>query len=72
MEYRFPILQAVGGVLFADFGSDLSSDKTVLGELGVLRNKPGSGFGLGIGLRAHSPFGLLRGDVAINDQGGYI
>ncbi|MDF5713666.1 MAG: BamA/TamA family outer membrane protein [Rhizonema sp. NSF051] len=69
VEYRFPILQTVGGVLFADFGSDLRSDKTVLGEPGVLRNKPGSGFGLGAGLRVHSPFGLLRGDLAINDQG---
>jgi outer membrane protein insertion porin family len=69
MEYRFPILQSVGGVVFADFGSDFGSGKTVLGEPGVLRGKPGSGFGYGLGLRVKSPFGLIRGDLGISDQG---
>ncbi len=69
VEYRFPILQRVGGVVFADFGSDFGSSKTVLGEPGVLRGKPGSGFGYGLGLRVRSPIGLIRGDLGINDQG---
>ncbi|MBW4682945.1 MAG: BamA/TamA family outer membrane protein [Microcoleus vaginatus WJT46-NPBG5] len=69
MEYRFPIISPVGGVLFADFASDLGSGDTVLGEPGVLRNKPGSGFGYGFGLRVKSPLGLLRLDYAINERG---
>ncbi|WP_089127317.1 BamA/TamA family outer membrane protein [Tolypothrix sp. NIES-4075] len=69
VEYRFPILRTVGGVLFADFGSDFGSSKTVLGEPGILRGKPGSGFGYGLGLRVKSPFGLIRGDLGISDQG---
>lgn len=41
----------------------------MLGEPGVLRDKPGSGFGYGLGLRLNSPFGLIRGDLGISDQG---
>ncbi|MCC5647702.1 BamA/TamA family outer membrane protein [Nostoc sp. CHAB 5824] len=69
VEYRFPIFQSIGGVLFTDFGSDFGSSETVLGEPGVLRNKPGSGFGYGLGLRVKSFFGLIRGDLGISDQG---
>lgn len=69
VEYRFPIIQSLGGVVFTDFGSDFGSGKTVLGEPGVLRGKPGSGFGYGLGLRVKSPFGLIRGDLGISDQG---
>ncbi|MCV3212822.1 BamA/TamA family outer membrane protein [Plectonema radiosum NIES-515] len=68
-EYRFPILHRVGGVLFADFASDFGSSKTVLGEPGIVRGKPGSGFGYGLGLRVKSPFGLIRGDLGVSDQG---
>jgi outer membrane protein assembly factor BamA len=69
IEYRFPIFQSVGGVIFTDFASDFGSGKTVLGEPGELRDKPGSGFGYGLGVRANSPFGLIRGDFGISDQG---
>jgi outer membrane protein insertion porin family len=68
-EYRFPIFQPVGGVLFADFASDLGSGDTVLGEPGVVRGKPGTGFGYGAGVRVQSPIGLIRADYGINDQG---
>jgi len=68
-EYRFPIFQPVGGVLFADFASDLGSADTVLGEPGVVRGKPGTGFGYGAGVRVKSPIGLIRADYGINDQG---
>ncbi|BDI15964.1 hypothetical protein ANSO36C_17660 [Nostoc cf. commune SO-36] len=69
VEYRFPIFQSIGGVLFTDFASDFGSGKTVLGEPGVLRDKPGSGFGYGLGLRVNSSFGLIRGDLGISNQG---
>ncbi|MEI1375993.1 BamA/TamA family outer membrane protein [Nostoc sp. UHCC 0926] len=69
VEYRFPILQSIGGILFTDLASDFGSSETVLGEPGVLRDKPGSGFGYGLGLRLKSSFGLIRGDLGISDQG---
>ncbi len=68
-EYRFPILPIVGGVLFADYGSDLGSGDTVLGNPAGMRGKPGSGFGYGAGVRFDSPLGLIRADYGINDQG---
>ncbi|WP_041555953.1 BamA/OMP85 family outer membrane protein [Nostoc sp. PCC 7524] len=68
-EYRFPILPIVGGVVFADFASDLGSGDTVLGNPAGVRNKPGAGFGYGAGVRVDSPLGLIRADYGINDQG---
>lgn len=68
-EYRFPILQSLGGVAFADFASDLGSGDTVVGNPAGVRNKPGSGFGYGLGVRFNSPLGLLRADYGISDQG---
>lgn len=70
-EYRFPIpiLQSLGGVVFADFASDLGSGDTVVGNPAGVRGKAGSGFGYGAGIRFDSPLGLLRADYGINDQG---
>jgi outer membrane protein insertion porin family len=68
-EYRFPIFSRVGGVIFADFASDLGSGDTVPGEPAIVRNKPGTGFGTGVGARWRSPLGILRVDVGVNDQG---
>lgn len=68
-EYRFPIYKPIGGVLFADFGSDLGTAASVPGEPGVARDKPGSGFGYGAGLRVNSPIGVIRADYGFNDQG---
>ncbi|TVP61851.1 MAG: outer membrane protein assembly factor [Nodularia sp. (in: Bacteria)] len=68
-EYRFPIVPVLGGVLFADFASDLGSGDTVLGDPAGVRGKPGSGFGYGAGVRIDSPLGLIRADYGINDQG---
>ncbi len=68
-EYRFPIIPIVGGVLFADFASDLGSGNTVLGDPAGVRGKPGSGFGYGAGVRLDSPLGLIRADYGVNDQG---
>jgi outer membrane protein insertion porin family len=69
VEYRFPIIRPVAGVIFADFGTDFGSGDTILGEPGPVRDKPGTGFGYGIGVRVKSPLGLIRGDLGINDQG---
>ncbi|GAB1542862.1 BamA/TamA family outer membrane protein [Scytonema sp. NUACC21] len=70
-EYRFPIpvLDALGGVVFADFASDLGSGDTILDNPAGVRNKPGTGFGYGAGLRFDSPLGLIRADFGMNDQG---
>jgi outer membrane protein insertion porin family len=68
-EYRFPIFPIAGGVIFADFASDLGSGDTVLGDPAGERNKPGSGFGYGAGVRVESPLGLIRADYGFNDQG---
>lgn len=69
-EYRFPILSLpVAGVVFADFGSDLGTGDAVLGEPAVVRDKPGIGFGYGLGVRVQSPLGLIRADYGFNDQG---
>jgi outer membrane protein insertion porin family len=70
-EYRFPIpvWDALGGVVFADFASDLGTGDTVLGNPGGVRDKPGTGFGYGAGIRLNSPLGLIRADFGLNDQG---
>ncbi|MEA5582355.1 outer membrane protein assembly factor [Nodularia harveyana UHCC-0300] len=68
-EYRFPIVPILGGVVFADFASDLGSGDTVLGDPAGVRGKPGNGFGYGAGVRIESPLGLIRADYGINDKG---
>ncbi|NET54044.1 MAG: BamA/TamA family outer membrane protein, partial [Merismopedia sp. SIO2A8] len=68
-EYRVPVYKPLSAVVFADFASDLGSGDTVPGEPGVVRDKPGTGFGYGAGLRLNSPLGILRADYAFNDEG---
>ncbi len=68
-EYRFPILSLVGGVLFADYGSDLGTASSVPGQPGIEQSKPGSGLGYGAGLRLNSPLGIIRADFGLNNQG---
>lgn len=68
-EYRFPIVKWLGGVLFTDFATDLGSGDTVLGEPAEVRDKPGTGFGVGAGVRILSPVGLLRVDLGFSDEG---
>ena len=65
-EYRFPVIQAIRGVVFADYASDLG---TGVSTSSGTNSKPGTGFGYGAGLRLNSPLGLLRADYGINDQG---
>lgn len=70
IEYRFPIVSFLGGVLFLDAATDLGSGKTVPGNPAGERNKPGSGYGYGMGVRIQSPVGPIRIDWGFNDEGG--
>jgi len=65
-EYRFPVLNIVGGVLFFDYGTDLGSGSSVIGNPAGARSKPGDGAGYGVGLRVQSPLGAIRIDYGIN------
>ncbi|WP_271253284.1 BamA/TamA family outer membrane protein [Pseudanabaena sp. Chao 1811] len=69
-EYRFPVFNIVGGVLFFDYGTDLGSASSVPGNPAGARNKPGSGAGYGIGVRVQSPLGAIRVDYGLSSNGG--
>jgi outer membrane protein insertion porin family len=60
----------VGGTLFVDYASDLGSASGVIGNPAGARNKPGSGIGYGIGIRALTPFGPFRLEFGLNGDGG--
>jgi outer membrane protein insertion porin family len=76
-EYRYPIANFrlfrrpinLGGTLFVDYGSDLGSGDTILGEPAEVRGKPGAGLGYGAGLRALTPIGTARLEFAWTDDG---
>ncbi|WP_204151541.1 BamA/TamA family outer membrane protein [Leptolyngbya sp. CCY15150] len=68
-EYRFPVLSIVGGALFVDFGTDLGTADNVPGQPANVRGKPGSGFGIGAGIRVQSPLGPIRIDYGVSDDG---
>ena len=68
-EYRFPVFSIVSGALFLDVGSDLGTASNIEGDPAGIRDKPGTGFDYGAGLRVQTPIGLVRVDYAINDQG---
>ncbi|MFB2938002.1 BamA/TamA family outer membrane protein [Aerosakkonemataceae cyanobacterium BLCC-F154] len=68
-EYRFPVFSVIGGVLFVDFGTDLGTAGDVPGRPAEIRNKPGTGFGYGVGVRIQSPLGPIRIDYGFNDEG---
>lgn len=77
VEYRFliadelewPFISRLGGTFFLDYGTDLGSGDTVIGEPAEVRNKPGHGFGGGVGVRLLTDFGQVRGEAGISDEG---
>jgi outer membrane protein insertion porin family len=69
-EYRFPLFSIVGGSLFADYGSDLGTGRSVPGDPAGTRLKPGNGFGYGAGIRLNTGIlGSLRLDYGRNNLG---
>ncbi|MBD2654973.1 BamA/TamA family outer membrane protein [Synechocystis sp. FACHB-383] len=68
-EYRFPIIAAVGGALFVDYGSNLGSQGAVPGFPAIVRGLPGSGVGYGFGVRIQSPVGPIRIDLGFTGEG---
>ncbi|MEO0835320.1 MAG: BamA/TamA family outer membrane protein [Cyanobacteria bacterium J06642_3] len=77
VEYRYPIFDFnafrnvfdVGGTLFFDYANDLGSADDVIGQPAVVRERPGEGFGYGLGLRTLTPIGAVRTEFALNDEG---
>ncbi|MEM9540151.1 MAG: BamA/TamA family outer membrane protein [Cyanobacteria bacterium P01_E01_bin.42] len=76
-EYRFPVtsirlfnepLDLVGSI-FVDYGSVLGSGDDILGQPGEVRQKPGDGFGYGIGLLTKTSIGLFRFELSFSDNG---
>ena len=75
-EYRFPVVNDLHilvdfdlqGSLFFDYGTDLDTAGEVIGEPANARDKPGDGFGYGLGLHAKTGFGLIRLELALNDE----
>ncbi|MEM9165200.1 MAG: BamA/TamA family outer membrane protein, partial [Cyanobacteria bacterium P01_F01_bin.4] len=76
-EYRFPMFSFsaldddvdVGGTLFFDYATDLGTGDNVIGAPAEARDKPGDGFGYGLGIRALTAIGAVRLEFAINDEG---
>lgn len=68
-EYRFPIFSLINGALFLDGATDFGSGRSVIGNPGGARSKPGSGLGYGLGVRIKSPLGPIRLDYGWNDRG---
>lgn len=77
VEYRYPISTVkvgqnqidLGGTFFLDYSSDLGSADAVIGQPGIVRNRPGAGLGYGLGLRALTPIGTVRTEFALSDEG---
>lgn len=77
-EYRFPLFDlrvfdaplGIGGVLFVDYASDLGTADEVIGDPADARDKPGDGLGYGVGIHSTTPFGLVRFEFGLNDDGG--
>ncbi|XVF05066.1 hypothetical protein REPUB_Repub05bG0139200 [Reevesia pubescens] len=65
-EVTFPLSKMFEGSVFLDCGTDLGSGRLVPGNPALRRGKPGSGVGLGYGLRFKSQLGLFQVAYAIN------
>lgn len=61
-EFRFPIVDAVQGVVFADVGKAFEAGEKL--DLSSLKT------GYGVGVRLDTPLGILRIDYAFREDGG--
>lgn len=68
-EYRFPVFSLLSGALFFDAATDLGTADSVTGNPAGARDKPGLGFGYGLGVRVKSPLGPIRLDYGYNNDG---
>ncbi len=68
-EYRFPVFSLLSGALFFDAATDLGTADSVTGNPAGARDKPGNGFGYGLGVRVKSPLGPIRLDYGYNNDG---
>ena len=55
--------------LFFDYGTDLGTADQVIGKPAIVRDRPGDGFGYGLGVQWRSRFGLFKLEGGLNDQG---
>lgn len=65
-ELTVPLSKMVEAAVFLDCGTDLGSSHYVPGNPSLRNGKPGSGIGLGYGIRLNSPMGQFQADYAIN------
>ncbi|KAL5151983.1 Outer envelope protein 80, chloroplastic [Glycine soja] len=65
-ELTLPLNKMLEGAIFLDCGTDLRSGHLVPGNPALRQSKPGSGIGLGYGLRFKSQFGHFQVDYAVN------
>ncbi|KAL0460837.1 UNVERIFIED_CONTAM: Outer envelope protein 39, chloroplastic [Sesamum latifolium] len=65
-ELTLPLNQVLEGAVFLDCGSDLGSGRHVPGNPALRHGKPGTGLGLGYGLRFKSHLGHFQIDYAVN------
>ncbi|GMH11489.1 hypothetical protein Nepgr_013330 [Nepenthes gracilis] len=63
-EISFPLWGPVDGAIFADYGTDLGSGSSVPGDPAGARQKPGSGYGYGFGIR---PSGTVSPCLSVLD-----
>ncbi|KAK7270324.1 hypothetical protein RIF29_23383 [Crotalaria pallida] len=65
-ELTFPLNKNLTGVIFLDCGSDMRSSHMVPGNPGMRKGKPGSGFGIGYGIRFKTHLAHIKVDYAMN------
>ncbi|AFZ45027.1 surface antigen (D15) [Halothece sp. PCC 7418] len=73
VELRLPLFTALksnfGVNLFMDYADDLGTADQIVGNPADVRDKPGSGFGYGLGLYGDTPIGFTRFELGFTDEG---